>query len=211
MVLKSFGCSFIWGSDMLNSNWHASLEAWPALLARHHGMTYRCYAHPGCGNLYITEKILELAKPNDFIVVQWTFIDRFDYKDASSNEWKTLRPISDTGVAKTYYQHLHSQYQDKLTSLINIKVCIDHLNQLGCQFIMTYIDYLLFEDTWHHSPAIAQLQNYIKPYLKTFDGDNMLDYSRRQGHEISNNNHPLASAHQELFLYARDNFIKEQE
>jgi hypothetical protein len=208
MILKSFGCSFIWGSDLPNSAWKPSFDTWPALLAKELGLVYRCHAWPGSGNLYIAKKILEHTKPNDVVIVQWTFVDRFDYQ-IESGEWKTIRPTCTNAVSQTYYQKIHSQYRDKLTSLIAIKTCIDHLKQLNCKFVMTYMDELLFETEWHSDPAIAALQNYVSPYMSTFDGNNMLEYSVAQGHPVSDNNHPLHSGHAVLFEYAKKNFLKE--
>jgi len=158
--------------------------------------------------LYIAKKILEHTEPNDVVVVQWTFIDRFDYQN-HSGEWKTIRPMGTDTLTQTHYQKIHSQYRDKLTSLIGIKSCIDHLKQLNCKFVMTYMDSLLFETKWHSDPAITALQNYVRPHLLSFDDKNMLEYSVANGHPVSNNNHPLHSGHAALFEYAKKNFLKE--
>ena len=63
MTLKSFGCSFIFGSDLADDGRDGpyatpSQLTWPALLAQHLGRDYQCYARPGSGNLQILNTIL---------------------------------------------------------------------------------------------------------------------------------------------------------
>ena len=63
MKLKSFGCSFIWGSDLPDDGRNlpratASRLTWPALLAQDLEYEYECHARPGAGNLQITERLL---------------------------------------------------------------------------------------------------------------------------------------------------------
>ena len=66
MKLKSFGCSFIYGTDLADDGRGfiaatPSRLTWPALLAQNLDYSYECYARPGCGNLRILEKILNQA------------------------------------------------------------------------------------------------------------------------------------------------------
>jgi hypothetical protein len=66
MKLTSFGCSFIFGSELNDSSITAgnlipSKHTWPAHLAQHLNATYECHARPGAGNLQILEKILNQA------------------------------------------------------------------------------------------------------------------------------------------------------
>ena len=63
MKLKSFGCSFIFGSELHDDGYggpHAtpSQHTWPALLAKDLGYDYQCYARPGSGNLRILNEVL---------------------------------------------------------------------------------------------------------------------------------------------------------
>ena len=58
MKLKSFGCSFTYGSDLHdckkyleeNNKTVPSQYTWPALLANEFDMSYECFASPGAGN-----------------------------------------------------------------------------------------------------------------------------------------------------------------
>jgi hypothetical protein len=219
MKLKSFGCSFVWGSEMADAEPYPSQRSWPALLAQHLNLPYQCMARPGGGNLLIAEQVLNhvalpgagdrLMSPAVF-VINWTFIDRFDYTTAVEARWDTIRPggswDGQESLAEHYYRNLHSQYRDKLTTLMHIKLCIDSLQQAGHEFIMTYMDELILETKWHTSPAVLRLQEYIRPHLRQFDGRNMLDYSRDRGHDFGHQAHPLESAHADLFQYALANF-----
>jgi hypothetical protein len=209
MKLKSFGCSFIFGSELADDGSDGAYATpsqltWPAHLAQHLDRDYRCHARPGAGNLQILENILNQSADSsldDLFVVGWTWIDRFDYYDADYNPkskrtpWSTLMPIDTTDVAKVYYRDLHSEYRDKFTCLCYIKLAIDTLRQKNIPFIMTYMDELLFDQRWHTSPAVQDLQNHIKPCMTKFDGLTFLDWSRKNGYPETARWHPLESAH----------------
>jgi hypothetical protein len=204
MKLVSFGCSFIVGNDLADDRrptptktlYNPSLSTWPALISKRLGFDYSSRALAGIGNLRILESIItESAIATDsFFVIGWSWIDRFDYT-IDNDIWQTLRPTVDTPEADQYYRNLHSQYRDKLTSLVHIRTAIDILQQKNIPFVMTYMDELIFETKWHCSPAISQLQDYITPYLTTFDGNSFLDWSTKLGFPISQNLHPLEAAH----------------
>jgi len=205
MKLKSFGCSFIWGSHMPDEHPNYSRLTYPALLAQSRGWDYECYARPGSGNLMIAESVLaELAEPAVF-VINWTFIDRFDYT-TTDGQWQTVRPGNQDSVSDLYYRHLHSQYRDKLTTLLHIKTVADQLEANGVPYLMTYMDPLIFETEWHTNAAIEYLQNSIRSKLKDWDGKNLVDYSRDRGHKFDSSNHPLESAHRDLFEYTENHF-----
>ena len=218
MILKSFGCSFIFGTDLADdiSNQcfdfynngmyiNPSRLTWPALLADASGHDYVSRALPGIGNLQIFETVLEEVEKKDdaIFVIQWTWIERFDYinlhKGDWDNKWNTIAPGTETDTSKLYYKYLHSQYQDKLMSLIYIKTAIDTLRQNNIPFIMTYIDDLVFESKWHTSPAIENLQTYVLPHMISFEGQNFLDWAKKKGFPISETLHPLEPAHRAAF------------
>jgi hypothetical protein len=197
MILKSFGDSFIFGSDLADTN-----STWPALLSTQLGYSYKCYARPGSGNLQIAERVLnQISDSNNFdlFVVGWTWIDRFDYIDINDQwggtQWSTIRPIDTTPLAKTYYQTLHSEYRDKLTTLMSIRLVIDTLKQKGIPFVMTYMDDLIFDQRWHVTPAVISLQEYINPHMTTFNNQTFLEWSRANNYSISTTLHPLEEAH----------------
>lgn len=213
MILKSFGCSFIFGTDLADNDQHlsppkASGLTWPAHLARHLNYDYVCCARPGAGNLQIAERVLSHLAEDcpDFVVIGWTWIDRFDFVNTKIkhhpvnnqwSNWKTIVPLDDTELARVYYKDLHSEYRDKLTSLMSIKLVIDTLQQKQVPFVMTYIDNLMFDPRWNHTPAVLSLQKNVKPYMTDFDGMTFLQWSQQLNFAMSQNLHPLEAAHQE--------------
>lgn len=218
MILKSFGCSFIFGTDLHDDGSskdyaQASQYTWPALLAKDLNCEYHCFARAGAGNLRILEKILNQIQKNDpaLYVIGWTWVDRYDYTGISEmakcnkfecvdNEmWQTIMPVDNAEKAHYYYKHLHSQYRDKLSNLIYIKTAIDTLHQNNIPFIMTYMDDLLFETQWQYTEAVKLLQKEIKPYMTQFDNQNFLNWSKKKGFPISETLHPLEAAHQAAF------------
>jgi len=217
MKLKSFGCSFIYGTDLADTALDKiipSNSTWPALLAQHLGYKYTCYARPGSGNLQILEQVLNQASTSnssDLFVIGWTWIDRFDYYNTDHDgipwhDWSTIMPVDTDDLAKVYYRDLHSEYRDKFTCLSYIKLATDTLTQKGIPFIMTYMDGLLFDQRWHTTPAVLDLQEYVKPYMTTFEEKSFLDWSRAHGYSVSENWHPLEEAHRS----AADYIILEQ-
>jgi len=188
-------------------------------LAQHLGRQYQCYARPGSGNLRILEKVLSHSSdstPDDLFVIGWTWIDRFDYtidptgRDhvydlAGNNLWRTVMPVDTDHRATVYYKDLHSEFRDKFTTLINLKTAVDTLQQKNIPFIMTYMDELMFDTTWHTTPAVIDLQNYIRPYMTKFENKTFLDFSKEKGFPISETLHPLEPAHQAAFESIKSN------
>ena len=209
MKLKSFGCSFVFGTDLADANdggtqllIQPSNNTWPARIAQHLGYDYECFAWAGLGNLQILERVLSQVntEPSVF-VVNWTWTDRFDYVQAHDNCWITTRPTCTSEQAQYYYRHFHSQYQDKLTTLINIKLVIDTLQQHGHQIVMSYMDDLIFETQWHVSPAVLELQDYVRPFMTTFEGKTFLQWCQHHGYRINERMHPLEDAHKAAANY----------
>lgn len=209
MKLKSFGCSFVFGTDLADDGRNrpyatGSRLTWPALIAKHFGYAYETYARPGSGNLQILERLLcqiDAADPAIY-VIGWTYIDRFDYINDllatpwPGTKWSTLMPIDQTPMATDYFRNLNSEYADKLRTLIYIKTAIDRLQQNNCPFIMTSMDTLVNCQRWHNTRATLDLQKYVRPYLNNFSGKTFLDWSREQNFPISDTMHPLEQAHE---------------
>lgn len=218
MNIKSFGCSFIFGTDLADDGRDGSYATgsrltWPALLAHSKGYNYQTHARPGSGNLKILEAVLrEAATPESAIfIVGWSWIDRFDYTvepghrcphwdlAGTGDQWKTIMPVDRDPLAQTYYRDLHSQFRDKLTTLVYIKTAIDTLKQKAIPFVMTYMDELIFETEWHVTPAVLDLQAYVRPYMTRFENKTFLEWTKQKGFPISETLHPLESAHKAAF------------
>ena len=219
MQLKSFGCSFIFGSELADTSpdnpWPCfSKLTWPAHLANYLNYEYHSYARPGAGNLQIAERVLnQLARnENSLYVIGWTWVDRFDYSKATDwqeDRWATLMPTDESDGAKTYYKYLHSEYRDKVATLMSIRVVIDTLKQKGYPFLMTYMDNIMFDQKYHTTPAVVDLQEYIKPHMTKFKNQTFLEWSRSAGYPETKSWHPLEAAHQAAADYIIKVFDKQ--
>jgi hypothetical protein len=131
--------------------------------------------------------------------MQWTWIDRFDYKcdiqHHGKHDWETIRPTQDDVQAQTYYKFYHSEYRDKFATLTCMNTAIAELERRGLPFIMTCLDDLVMDQTWHFTPGIEILQNSVRPHLKNFEGKNFLAWSQEHDYPISKDLHPLDEAH----------------
>ena len=193
MKLTSHGCSFVYGSELSSPS-----LSWPALIAQKLRSEYHCSAIPGSGNLQIMESVLQHAGGADLCVINWTWIDRFDFVDIADESWHTLRPGLDHEHAGYYYRFLHGQYRDILTNLAYILTAVEFLSDHSVPFVMTYMDHLLFDTVqpeWHQPDAVGYLQRCVRQHMQDFDGLNFLDWSRDQGFSISPSWHPLEQAH----------------
>jgi hypothetical protein len=208
MKVKSFGCSFIFGSELADDGrrrWHTSpsMLTWPALIAKELAAEYRCYAIPGVGNLQILQQIMHqsgLYEPDVFYIIGWTWLERFDFIDSDYTslwqiKWQTITPTTESNQAEFYYKYFHTELKDKLQSLIYIRMAIDLLQAKNIPFVMTCIDDLLFDRKFHAPVSIIDTQDYIKPYISDFQGKNFLDWSKNSGFQIGPMNHPLKEAH----------------
>lgn len=203
MKLKAFGCSFTAGTDLDDPT-----QTWTSLLAQRLGFEYQSFAAPGVGNLFILHQILsEIDREPAVYIVNWSWIDRFDYTDSYDNHWQSLLPNATGAAAQHYYRHLHSQYRDKLTNLLYIQTAIQALQNKKQKFVMTCMDNLLFETEWHCDTVISNLQDQCISYINTFEGYNFLDWSRMHNFAESAQWHPLETAHQAAADYAMKNFI----
>jgi hypothetical protein len=226
MKLKSFGCSFIFGSDLADAgtgktNPPPSQQTWPALLSKYLKYNYECFARPGGGNLQILDNIIaQTVDPEPALfVISWTWIDRFDHwtdkvnwepNKFYHNHWRTILPGSDDAQAEFYYKQLHHTYSDKLNSLLYAKLAIDVLLQKKLPFIMTFMDDLMFENAFHTSSSVLDLQNYIRPHMTQFQGKTFLDWSRAHGFVESVSWHPLEEAHSAAADYMISVFDKQK-
>lgn len=213
MRLKSFGCSFIYGSDLKDcphgegrDHPPPSQFTWPALLAARNGLDYECHARPASSNLQILETLLSQTRSDyDAVyVINWTWIDRFGFLSSEASSglhpwnplgWCSILPSADDAVADMYYRHLHSQFRDKLESLVCVKTAADVLIDKNIRFLMTYTDNLMFETEWHVSPAITCLQNYASIHMQDFEKLSYWDWIKTNDFEITEKWHPLEKAH----------------
>lgn len=192
--LVACGDSFLYGSDLARTD-----QTWPCVVAQKLELEYHCRARPGVGNAQILQQILsaqaEFGKRAVYII-NWTWIDRFDYVDTQDETWHTTRPVLDDAERDpVYYRYFHSELADKFYNLVYINTAQQLLQEHDS--IMTYMDYLLLDQNYHAPDYIRTLQQQVQPGLENFDNMNFLDWSRAQGFPVSDRWHPLEQAHQE--------------
>ena len=215
MILGAFGDSFLHGSELSDcpdvywpgKGMPPSKKTWPALCAHRLNFEYECYAMPGIGNLRILQNILEAIykhKNNCFYIINWTWIERYDYFNNHAQygpEWNSILPNQKSNESSLYYKHFHSELNDKIISLGSIFQAINALKTHDCKFIMTYMDNLLLDTTFHAPDNVKFLQHQIKKYLQNFNELNFLDWSKSNAFKISDKWHPLEEAHQAAAEY----------
>jgi hypothetical protein len=191
-MIVSCGDSFFYGSDLKDSN-----QTWPSLIAQTLGHDYQCFAQAGVGNLQILKQILEAQQQfgdSAIYLINWTWIDRFDYVSTEDESWHTVRPSQDDSMRDpVYYRFFHSELADKFTSLVYVLQAIQALQ--SHRYIMTYMDHLLLDTQWHCPSYIQSLQEKVQTHLKSFDGQTFLEWCRTHGYPESNGWHPLEQAH----------------
>lgn len=209
MNIASFGCSLTLGTELGDQSYGKfgqlpSNLTWPALVAQRLGLEYRCMAQGGAGNLSIADRALEYRHdhPDDFLIINWTFIDRFDYSDPQGRhfdnghtDYLTVRPSESDELSAFYYRNLHSEYRDKITNLMQIQSVVQRLIKSGTVFLMTSVDDLLMLRRWHAPARIQELQDEIAPYLTDFQGENFLQWAKHQGFAVTPAGHPKEQAH----------------
>ena len=215
MILGAFGDSFLFGSDLSDIqdydsiNWHCSSKlTYPALIAKQLQLDYYCTALPAQGNKVIADDVIRAVNYHSnkmFYIINWTWIDRFEYMGESrcggAEGWESTLPTKKDLKSSFYYKHFHSDLDSKLSSLMFINTALEILCNNNCKFIMTYMDDLLFDKTFHCSSTIDYLQDKISPYFSTFSEDNFLTWSRKNNFPISDHWHPLEHAHEKAAEY----------
>ena len=201
MRLKSFGCSFTYGSDLADcTDQHYSRLTWPALIAKKLDLVYECHAWPGIGNLQIMHRVMQQVsdpKPSVF-VINWTWLDRLDYMHPVNESFLTLRPDGDLEEHRLYYKHFYNQYHTVLTNAAWIVSAIAVLQARNIKFVMTCMDPILMETinpNWQDPRSVTMLQDQIGPHLSWFDGKSFLEWSRNKRYPESKRWHPLEQAH----------------
>ena len=212
MKIGAFGDSFIYGSDLSDcchkfqpgddiASMHSHLT-WPALVAQRLNYTYHCHAMPGIGNQQILNSLLDNIGNYDFYIISWSWIDRYDYLNTTTDLWQTVRPSLDSKqIDEFYYKHLHSELSDKQRTLGIIYQAISLLKDLNCKYLMTYQDPLMLDQQWHCPCNVKLLQSKIKNNLNTINGMTFLEWAESNQMEISDNLHPLEESHQKAAEY----------
>lgn len=195
--IQTFGDSFLFGSDLNDCDniTGYSHKTWPALIAKDLKLDYSCYAESGRGNQSIAFKIFRYANKNSLNIVNWSWVDRFDYHFdwKSGGGWPySIRPDG-SEISNFYYKNIHSEYDDKVKNLTIIYSALSYLKNNSMPFIMTYMDHLIVDSV----TGIDHLRKEVCNNLQTFPNDQtFLEWSRANGYPESENWHPMELAHE---------------
>ena len=101
---------------------------------------------------------------NDFVVINWTYIDRWDFVDPTAlpidTQWTTITPTNKnkSSFEKFYFKYIQSELLHKWESLRNILLAIKVLKEKNIKFLMTCTDKLILDQTYHAPSYIKNIQ-----------------------------------------------------
>ena len=193
-----------------------SKNTWSALLAEHLKLAYICHAKPGCSNETILRKLIQYIpniSSNDFVVINWTYIDRWDFVDPTAlpidTQWTTITPTNKnkSSFEKFYFKYIQSELLHKWESLRNILLAIKVLKEKNIKFLMTCTDKLILDQTYHAPSYIKNIQAEIVDYIIWFEELGFDDWcTKHKFPRGKENNHPLEEAHIAAFEYIKENY-----
>lgn len=195
MKIRSFGCSFLAGDELQDPS-----RTWPAIIAQTLGIEHSNHAEGASGNQRILHNIMCWTQPADLCFVNWTYVDRFDYRCWQDETYRTLLHGNDDQLSQIYFKNMYGQYHQTLVTLICVKTAIDFLEHIGAKFIMTYMDHSLFvpiDNNYENPRPTDYLQTSIGPYCRSWKGKNFLEWARANEFAVSDLGHPLDTAHEE--------------
>lgn len=211
--IVGFGDSFVFGSELKNnSNGHRS---WIGQAAEKLNVEYETLAVPGCGNENIARQILTYFSNNPsestLAVINWTWGARWDFYIPGVEQWTTLgltcvpsrlAPLIGQQEAESVLEFYnkypgHSTLWDKWRTLQTIYSTQNFLKLKNVINVQTYMDYEMWDQTWHAPDYITTLQQLTQSDLQNFEGQNFLDWSYRNGFAVTSPGlHPLEQAHE---------------
>lgn len=210
--IVSFGDSFVFGSELADNS--DGRRGWIGQAARRLDVDYETLSVPGCGNENIARQILtyfsQHTADDTLAVINWTWGARWDFYISGIETWTTLgltcvpsrlAPMVGSHEAEKildFYKRYpgNSTLWDKWRTLQTIYMTQQFMRSLGVISIQTYMDYEMWDTTWHAPDYIRTLQQLTQPELTNFEGRNFLDWSRDHGYRVTEPGlHPLEAAH----------------
>lgn len=180
MIIVAGGDSFIFGSELQSPN-----NTFTALLSK--GYEYRCVAWPGIGNDGIARRVIQsveaLLPKKIFVLVNWTFPGRYEFKftydtGQRTREWYSITPwtIKDTTLIEkefvTKNNYILNEHQETVARAKNTGVF---------DFAQTFYKHVGSGEYWEIYSSLKEivyLQNYLKlnqiPYLFTCADNSVL-------------------------------------
>jgi hypothetical protein len=223
--IVSFGDSFIFGTELSNNiDGH---KAWPGQIAKQLNCEYYTNAVGGVGNDHIARQIYSYfsknSSKNTLAIINWTWTHRWDFYIVTHEKWITLglscvpenlkKDIEETEahcVVDFYNKYTNSSLiWNKFRNLQTISAVQLYLKTHNIKSIQTYMDYHLFDNTCHAPDYIQELQKLTQPNMEDFEGQNFIDWSRKQGFFVTDPGlHPLEDAHNSACILWKDRYAQ---
>lgn len=181
MNLVAGGDSFIFGTELQDqTRAKFSRHTFPALLASSVSWTYTCVAHPGIANSSIARRVMTYCEQHsdieNFVVVMWTFPNRYEFRFAGhtgncDDRWESITPwvvASESEIKETMRRQDRKVVDDQLS--VNSK-----LRKSGVVgFANSFLSHVGSSKYWEIYSTLKEmifLQNYLTvkkiPYLFT--------------------------------------------
>jgi len=201
--------------NMKTSSICYSRNTWIALLAKYLNFDYYCYAVPGGSNQTIIRRFLQYMphiNDDDFIVINWTYIDRWDFVNPDKlpikDQWVSLTPSSNnkTKFEKFYFRYIQNELWNKWESLKVMLMACNILKVKNIKFIFTILDELVLDNKWNSPSYILNAQTEIKNHIKWFDNKGFDTWCTDKDFERGIELHPLEEAHVAAFEYIKNNW-----
>jgi len=189
-----------------------SKNTWPALIAKSLNANYKCSAVGGKGNHWISWQVAvhihNYKSVDSLFIINWSWLERFDYVDINNNDWLTTHPRHEDKLNHYFYRNLDSDLWNLFRNLQQIHSTISLLKQHNINFIMTCIDPLYNTDIcnnrstqwiegWRKAIRILDISSNIT----TFDNMTFLEWSHINDFKCGPNGHPLEDAHSAAAQY----------
>ena len=220
MKLLAAGCSLIYGSELSDEIEHnqPSQLTYPALLAKHKNLEYKCVAKPANGNDAIARSIIkELDDTILLVVVNWSYLGRFEF-NLSDWGWQNFKSliihpaIADrVNVLRKYFMAESTPAYEHYKYLYEIVFLQNYLKARNIPYIFSTADYNAIDYN-----IISQLDPEHINLWKAIDFDQwfhwqayerrvgFLDWARACMIPTGPNGHPLEQAHEMTFQIIKD-------
>jgi hypothetical protein len=208
MNLLAGGCSLIYGNEISDATTTYSQLTYPALLAKHLGLSYKCTANPGDGNDSICRKIIEATDQQvKLVVVNWSYHNRFEFHYTEKG-WQSLTCTN--SLYKNLVSDLSVPFFKELTEIYSwskylqdIILLQTFLNSKNIPYIFSSSDNEFFNENNVIKynllyQKLYELIDFTRWFYWNDDFGNkigILKWAKINNYPVGPNHHPLELAH----------------
>lgn len=194
MTTLVIGDSFCYGSELYDVDNVWWKHIWPDA----HNVS-----KPGQGNQYITRQLCNWWNQADFVVIMWTFPNRYEFKfnvDTGRNDpWHTPGTLEEPKEIKKFHETFNKYVgTDKMyqmyTSWKEIMFAEMFLQREGIDYMFTHADWSIFDLTT--LKTTYDKTKWFHP--DEYDNKGFLNWAIDKGYERGPDGHPLDNAHRDF-------------